>query len=410
MIGPRWVTSQESERAGDRRRDRGRLGLRATPHVLMPRPPSTPSQPIPVHLPEGRSYQVRFTPLVNAPAHLTDTGLRPGRCLVVTDSIVAPLYLGALASALEGSGWHPVARVVPAGEASKGLQTLSALYDWALGLGIDRQTPLLALGGGVVGDLGGFLAATLLRGLPLVHLPTTVIAQVDSAIGGKTGINHAAGKNLIGAFHQPRLVLTDVATLGTLPEREYRSGLSEVVKHALLDGEEAIHQLSTDLASVLQRAPGPLAATIQKAVAFKASVVSEDERESGRRAMLNLGHTFAHAIEKAEGYGRFTHGEAVALGLRAALHLSASVQTGRVWTAPSLPEPFAHADALVARLPGTGPLRASNEELIATMQTDKKRSGAHLRFVVLDAPGAPRVTADIPTGAIAAALSFARGA
>src|SRR5690606_27480356 len=202
------------------------------------------------------------------PALLDGVALAPGRCLVVTDSNVAPLYLGGLVGVLDAAGWRPEARVVAAGEASKSLDQLAGLYDWALGLGIDRRTPLLALGGGVVGDLAGFAAATLLRGLPLVHLPTTVIAQVDSAVGGKTGINHAAGKNLVGAFHQPRLVLADPATLATLPEREYRSGLAEVVKHALLEGEDAVARLERDLDRVLAREPEAVAATIRRAVAF----------------------------------------------------------------------------------------------------------------------------------------------
>ena len=380
----------------------------------MPHATTPPSHAVPVPLPGGRGYAVHFRPLADLPPLLAGVDLAPGRCLVVTDSNVAPLYLGPVVRALGAAGWRPEARVVPAGEASKALDQLAALYDWALGLGsspgqaIDRRTPLLALGGGVVGDLAGFAAATLLRGLPLVHLPTTVIAQVDSAVGGKTGINHAAGKNLIGAFHQPRLVLADPATLATLPEREYRSGLAEVVKHALLEGEDAVARLERDLDRVLAREPEAVAATIRRAVAFKAGVVAEDERETGRRAVLNLGHTFAHAVERAEGYGRFTHGEAVALGLRAALHLSASVRAGRAWTAPALPEPFARADRLVARLPLPYPLVASDDALLAAMDTDKKRAGAHNRFVVLDDLGRPRVTDAVPSGAVEAAWAYAR--
>jgi 3-dehydroquinate synthase len=336
----------------------------------MPPDPAPPSPPVPVALPGGRGYVVHFGPLSGLPAHLTGAGLAPGPCLVVTDANVAPRYLGTVVEALEAAGWRPAARVVPAGEASKSLDQLSALYDWALGLRPDRHTPLLALGGGVVGDLAGLAAATLLRGLPLVHLPTTVIAQVDSAIGGKTGINHAAGKNLIGAFHAPRLVLADPATLATLPERELRSGLSEVVKHALLSGEDAAAHLEADWENVLAREPAPLAATLRRAVAFKAALVSADPHEEGPRAVLNFGHTFGHAVERAEGYGRFTHGEAVALGMRAALHLSASVRAGRVWDAPRLPEPFARANRLVARLP-CPPLTVPADALVAVMGTDK---------------------------------------
>ena len=381
------------------------------------RPPDPPTSPAPVSItyPNRRGYALHFHPLGALPALLAETGFAPGRCLVVTDSNVAPLYLGPLVASLGAAGWMPEARVVPAGEATKALEPLAALYDWALGRGIDRQTPLLALGGGVVGDLAGFAASTLLRGLPLVHLPTTVIAQVDSAVGGKTGINHEAGKNLIGAFYQPRLVLADPATLATLPEREFRSGLAEVVKHALLEGESAVARLEAAWSHLEAREAGALAETVRYAAAFKATIVAADERESDApsegapsRAVLNLGHTFGHAIEKAEGYGRFTHGEAVALGLRAALHLSASVRDGRPWTGPSFPEPFARADRLVARLPVPYPIRASNEALMNAMGADKKRAGLRLRFVVLDDLGRPRLTDDVPPGAVEAAWSYVR--
>jgi 3-dehydroquinate synthase len=370
----------------------------------MPRP----LPPVPVPLPHGRGYAVHFRPLADLPERLSEVGLAPGRCLVVTDEHVAPLYLGPVLGVLAEAGWTPETHAVPAGEASKHLEQLAVLYDWALGLSPDRATPLLALGGGVVGDLAGFAAATLLRGLPLAHLPTTVIAQVDSAIGGKTGINHAAGKNLVGAFHQPRLVLADPSTLATLPEREFASGLAEVVKHALLEGERAVGHLERDWARVVAREPEAVAATIRRAAAFKASVVATDEREVGRRAVLNFGHTFGHAVEKAEGYGRFTHGEAVSVGMRAALHLSASVRAGQAWTEGALPEPFARADRLVARLHLRYPLAATDDALAAAMGTDKKRHGGQPRFVVLDALGHPRVTAEVPAGAVAAAWAFAR--
>lgn len=374
----------------------------------MPPDPPSPSPPVSVALSEGRGYEIHFEPLADLPALLDMVGLPPGLCLVVTDSNVGPLYLGVVVGALEGAGWRPAAHVVPAGEASKSLERLAALYDWALGVRVDRQTPLLALGGGVVGDLAGFAAATLLRGLPLVHLSTSVIAQVDSAIGGKTGINHAVGKNLVGAFHPPRLVLADGATLATLPARDYASGLAEVVKHALLDGEEAVARLEAEWERVLAREPLALAATVRRAVAFKAAVVAADERESGQRAVLNFGHTFGHAIERAEGYGRFTHGEAIALGMRAALHLSASVRAGQTWTAPGLPEPFARADRLVARLPLPYPLTASDDALLAAMGADKKRADGHLRFVVLDDLGQPRMVDETPSGALETAWAFAR--
>lgn len=369
-------------------------------------PPAPPA--VVVDLPDGRDYAVHFEPLATLPRHLRGVGLEPGPVLVVTDETVGPLYLDGVRRALAADGWRPESTAVPAGEGSKSLGHLTALYDWALGLGINRKTPLLALGGGVVGDLGGFAAATLLRGLPLVHLPTTTIAQVDSAIGGKTGVNHAAGKNLVGAFYQPRLVLADPATLATLSERDLRSGLAEAVKHALLSGPAFVERLEREWDAVAAREPGPLAALVRDAAAVKARVVSADEREAGSRALLNLGHTFGHAVEREAGYGAFTHGEAVAIGLRAALHLSASLRAGRPLNG-ALPEPFAQADLLVGRLaPPPLPPDLPNEQLTAAMSTDKKRSAAGLRFVVLDEVGRGRVAEDVPPALVGAAWDHVR--
>jgi 3-dehydroquinate synthase len=368
----------------------------------------TPS-PITVALPHGRAYPVHFARLGALPGLLTEAGLGPGRALVVTDANVAPLYLGAVVGPLTAAGWMPEARVVPAGEPSKSLNTLAALYDWALGLGIERRTPLLALGGGVVGDLAGFAAATLLRGLPLVHLSTTVVAQVDSAIGGKTGVNHALGKNLIGAFYQPRFVLADPTTLDTLPDREYRAGLAEVFKAALVADADFFHWLEENWDRIVAREPEAVAMFTRRAAAIKASIVAGDEREHGRRAVLNFGHTFGHAIERAAGYGRFLHGEAVATGMRAALHLSPSVAHGAALPPDRLPEPFARADRLVARLP-LAPLDGlSGTAIAAAMEVDKKREGARLRFVVLDDLGRARTTEVLPPGAVEAAWVRAAG-
>lgn len=360
--------------------------------------------PVRVALPDstGRGYSILFESLTHAQARLREAGLRVGTCLLITDANVAAHYLAPLQSALEADGWAPHPLVVPAGEASKSAERLGDVYDWALGLGIDRQTPVLALGGGVVGDLAGFAAATLLRGLPLVQLPTSLVAQADSAIGGKTGINHATGKNLIGAFHQPRLVLADPATLQTLPEREWTSGLAEVVKAALIADADFLAWLETNWTGILQREAGAVATLVRRAAAIKAVVVAEDEREAGRRALLNFGHTFGHAIERVAGYGTFTHGEAVALGMRAALHLSQTLH-------PDVS--FRSADALVARIPvppGLADLAVA--DLMRAMQTDKKRRDGRLRFVALREPGAAYVTADVTSGAVEAAWDYARNA
>ncbi len=369
---------------------------------MRPLPSAEMPTPITVALSDGRAYPIHFRPLADVPALLEEAGFRPGLCLVVTDANVAALYRQPLCDALDAGGWAIHVHALPPGEATKAPTHLAALYDWALGLEIDRQTPVLALGGGVVGDLAGFAAATLLRGLPLAQLPTTLVAQADSAIGGKTGINHAAGKNLVGAFHQPRLVLADPATLQTLPEREWTSGLAEVVKAALIADADFADWLIDRWNAVLNREPEVVAALVSRAAAIKAEIVAEDERESGRRALLNFGHTFGHAIERAAGYGTFTHGEAVALGMRAAIHLSRSLRPG---------ESFDDAESLVARLPVPSGLDTlSTDVLVAAMATDKKRTSSGLRFVVLDAIGRGRVIAGVTDEAVAAAWDYAKNA
>jgi 3-dehydroquinate synthase len=314
---------------------------------------------------------------------LKQAEVRPGRCFIVTDANVAEYYLAPLTADLTEAGWTPRAHVIDPGESSKSDAVLKALYDDALGWGIDRETPVLALGGGVVGDLAGFAAATLLRGVPIVQLPTTLIAQVDSAIGGKTGINHSTGKNLIGAFHPPHVVVADLSTLATLPEREWTSGLAEVVKHALIADPALFERLEQAWTPLLRREPDVVAEVVSRAAAIKADVVSQDEHEQGLRMILNFGHTFGHAIEREAGYGRFTHGEAVALGMRAALTASHRLH-------PSLP--YDQLDALIARLPVPGPLETPVEDLIAAMQTDKKVAAGSLRLVLLRTLGEAYVT------------------
>jgi 3-dehydroquinate synthase len=362
--------------------------------------------PIPVPL-GPRSYAIYVRPLAEAPALLAEAGLDAGPCLAVTDEHVAAHYLAPLTGALRAAGWTPHVHVLPPGEATKSAEHLGALYDWALGpvsgvqeRGISRQTPVLALGGGVVGDLAGFAAATLLRGLPLVHLPTSLVAQADSAIGGKTGINHAAGKNLIGAFHQPRLVLADPATLRTLPEREFTSGLAEVVKAALVADAGFADWLDARWYAVLAREADVLPLLVHRAAAVKAAIVAEDEHEAGRRAVLNFGHTFGHAVERVAGYGTFTHGEAVALGMHAALDLSRTL-------APEADLDV--AEVLLARLPAPPGLRAlATDDLVAAMATDKKRTAEGLRFVVLGAVGRARVVEGVTRDAVEAAWEYAK--
>ncbi len=352
-----------------------------------------------VTLSGGRDYPVVIDSLKTLPTWLGRLGLRQGRCLIVTDEHIARLHLEPLRTILEATGWKPHVLTLPPGESTKVLPYLERIYDEALRWGIDRRTPVLAFGGGVIGDLAGFAAATLLRGLPLVQLPTTLIAQVDSAIGGKTGINHALGKNLIGAFHQPALVLADPSLLQTLPQREWTSGLAEVVKHALIGDPALFELLETRWQDVLQRTPALLPELIARAAAVKIRVVAQDEREVGLRAILNFGHTFAHAIERVAGYGHFTHGEAVALGMLAALWLSHQRH-------PDLP--FERIRALLQRLPvPTLPDTLNFEALREAMQVDKKTLAGRLRFVLLRRLGEAYLTDKVTEAELQAAWRFA---
>jgi 3-dehydroquinate synthase len=344
----------------------------------------------------GGSYDVRFGPLERIGDEARACGLG-GTALVVTDANVGPLYAQTVADALAAGGFSPHVLMVEAGEATKSARHLERVYDQALALGIDRKTTVFALGGGVVGDLAGYAAATLLRGLPLVQVPTTSISQVDSAIGGKTGINHSAGKNLIGAFWPPRLVYADPATLQTLPRREWTSGLAEAVKHALLSGSPLLDELLDDGPALLDRAPQTVARLVPLAASVKVGVVSADEREAGRRAFLNLGHTFGHALEATLGYGVLTHGEAVALGMKSALWLSE--QLG----GPLDPRAHRALDLLPTPRPDLPPLG----DLLTAMRADKKSASGRIQFVLLRAVGDAYLTADVTEAAIGEAFEAA---
>lgn len=341
-----------------------------------------------VQLGDKRSYPIRFTALQRLPGLLAMSGVRKGPCIIVTDNNVAELYLKLLRDTLAESGWTPIKEVIIApGEASKNPKPLYRIYDEALQMGIDRQTPIFALGGGVIGDLAGFAAATLLRGLPLIHLPTSLIAQVDSSIGGKTGINHSLGKNLIGSFYQPQLVCSDLELLQSLPELEWVSGLAEVVKHGLIADADFVKELSFNWDKILRRDQMTIRRMIIRAAEIKADVVSEDEREASRRAILNFGHTFAHAIERVSGYGEFTHGEAVALGMRAATKVSAMVN-------PDLP--YEAIGSFVERLPVRNSIRHLDpKELIQAMYFDKKVQSGNLRLILLREVGDAYITDNI---------------
>lgn len=357
----------------------------ADEHAFMERPAT--SVTIPVSTGPSSGYQIVFQSLEEAPALMEEVGLRPGRCIMVTDEQVLTFHGERLEGSLRDAGWHPTLIVVPAGEASKSQEMLGRIYDEALAAGLDRKTPLLALGGGVVGDLAGFAAASLLRGIPLVQLPTTLISQVDSAIGGKTGINHPLGKNLIGAFHQPRLVVSDLDTLQTLTDREWLSGLAEVVKHGLISDRSLFDFLEENWEAIIARESRIVEEMVPRAVRVKTAVVEKDERESGPRAHLNFGHTFGHAIERVAGYGAFTHGEAVVVGMQVALYLSAELH-------PELD--LDRALALVRRIPvPADPGALAFDRLYETMKVDKKTEAGRIRFVLLRTIGEAYVHSDL---------------
>ena len=354
-----------------------------------------------VPLADGRDYAIRYESLRSLPDVLDETGLRPGKCVVITDTNVGAQYRSPVRTTLTNAGWTPHVVTVPAGETSKSAGQLQAVYDDVLGWGIDRDTPVIALGGGVVGDLAGFAAATLLRGVPVVQCPTSLIALVDSSLGGKTGINHATGKNLIGAFHQPAVVVADLDTLGTLPQREWTSGMAEVVKHALIADADLFEFIDANLVDVMTgRSRSLTEQMIPRATEVKAHIVAQDEKESGLRAILNFGHTFGHAVESVAGYGTFTHGEAVAIGMRAALYLSAQRHADAI--------PRDRIDHVLRAIPQQhDPAVLDWTAVRAAMQSDKKNKGDTVRFVLLSAVGDAYVTGDIPDAELRQAWDFA---
>ncbi len=329
-----------------------------------------------VSLGNAQTIPIWFASLTELPSYCESVDLRIGPCILITDTNLVPLYLNQVKTSLLDSGWGPTTEIIiPSGEASKSADVLQSIYDQTLQSGLDRQTPIFALGGGVIGDLAGFAAATLLRGLPLVHLPTSLIAQVDSSIGGKTGINHRIGKNLIGAFYQPHLVLTDLDLLQSLPELEWTSGLAEVVKHGFIADADFFTYLSSNWDAILQRDNEHVQRMVIHAARIKASIVSKDEKESSLRAILNFGHTFAHSIERVAGYGQFTHGEAVALGMRAATKVSSLIH-------PNLPHHL--IDSFLLKLPVRNSIGdISIDALIQAMYYDKKVMAGQLRLILI---------------------------
>ena len=314
------------------------------------------------------------------------------RCAVISDCNVAPLYAKAAQKSLRAAGFEPGLIVVPAGETAKSLRTVQSCYDQLAAHRLERKSFIVALGGGVVGDLAGFIAATYLRGVSFVQVPTTLLAQVDSSVGGKVGVNLKAGKNLVGAFYQPRLVLCDLATLGTLPVREYRAGLAEVIKYGIIRDAALFERLERDMPKLLKREPKTLTDVVARCCEIKADVVGKDETEGGLRAILNFGHTIGHALEAISGYGKYLHGEAIAIGQVAAGHLS-TAQLGL---------PARDVERIIrlferAGLPTTVRMSpAQTRKLFAAMKLDKKVRGGEIKFVLARKIGRAEFGCQVP--------------
>ncbi|HEX3717663.1 MAG TPA: 3-dehydroquinate synthase [Verrucomicrobiae bacterium] len=300
------------------------------------------------------------------------------RCAVISDSHVVRRYAKAAMASLKGAGFDASLLTVPAGETSKSLKMVERCYDQLARHRLERNSFIVALGGGVIGDLAGFVAATYLRGIPFVQVPTSLLAQVDSSVGGKVGVNLKAGKNLVGAFHQPRFVLCDLAALATLSAREFRAGLAEVIKYGIIYDAPLFAQLERDLPLLLKRDPKILAGVVARCCEIKAEVVQHDERETGLRAILNFGHTIGHAIEAISGYGKYLHGEAISIGQVAAAKLSARALDFPRNEAARIERVFASAGLPTAiKLPPT-----RRRALIEAMRLDKKVSGGEIKFVL----------------------------
>nr|WP_307727337.1 bifunctional shikimate kinase/3-dehydroquinate synthase AroKB [Massilia litorea] len=337
-----------------------------------------------------RSYPIAIGPGVLDDGALLARQVGGNKAAIVTNTTVAPLYLDKVAAPLRAAGREVVEIILPDGEEHKNWQSLMLVFDALLANKCDRKTTLIALGGGVIGDLTGYAAASYMRGVPFVQIPTTLLSQVDSSVGGKTGINHPLGKNMIGAFYQPRAVLADTATLSTLPARELSAGLAEVIKHGAILDAAFFDWIEANIDRLVARDPGALSHAIARSCEIKAEVVRKDEREGGLRAVLNFGHTFGHAIEAGLGYGTWLHGEAVGCGMVMAADLSrrlglvddATVERVRALVA---------AAGLPVKAPDLG-----IERWIELMEVDKKNEGGAIKFILLKPLGSPSISSVPP--------------
>jgi len=348
-----------------------------------------------------RSYPIHIGSGLLQKPELFRPAIRGSRVVIVTNTTVGPLYLDQVAAVLKQ--WNPVTVVLPDGEQYKTLEILNRIYTALLENRCDRKTTLVALGGGVVGDMTGFAAATYQRGVPFIQVPTTLLAQVDSSVGGKTGVNHPLGKNMIGAFHQPNAVIIDTETLNSLPDAELSAGLAEVIKYGLIGDAGFFDWLEQNLDKLLARDKAALAYAIERSCADKAAVVAADEREAGHRALLNLGHTFGHAIETGAGYGAWLHGEAVAAGMCMAADLSRRLG----WLTEA---EVARIVSLVrkARLPVRAPSSVGSARMRELMSVDKKVEAGQLRLVLPKGLGQSVITAEVPAALLQQTLDQCR--
>ncbi|MBF0134001.1 MAG: 3-dehydroquinate synthase [Magnetococcales bacterium] len=339
----------------------------------------------------SRSYPIDFgTGIIDGIGErMKQLGMR-GQTAVVTNAVVAPLFLERVKNSLETTGFPVLPILLPDGEVHKNFATLQIIFDRLLENRMERSTILIALGGGIIGDITGFAAASFLRGVNFIQIPTTLLAQVDSSVGGKTGINHPLGKNLIGAFYQPKLVCCDLGTLTTLPKREFVAGMAEVIKYGLIRDIDFFHFLADNLEAIMALTPIPLQRVVQTCCAIKGEIVAADEHENDQRALLNFGHTFGHAIESLTGYDQLLHGEAVAMGMLMASDLSRRMG----WLSDA---EFETIENLLRQtgLPLTIP-RFTTEAFLDAFSRDKKVRSGRPRFVLLKGVGHGVVTADIP--------------
>jgi 3-dehydroquinate synthase len=348
---------------------------------------------------DGRGYPIHIgAGLVDRP-ELFAPHVASRRAAIVTNGTVGPLYAGRLEATLRAAGAHCQVVTLRDGEEFKTLARLDDIFQALLSAKADRRTVVVALGGGVVGDMAGFAAATFQRGVPFIQVPTTLLAQVDSSVGGKTGVNHALGKNMIGAFHQPLAVVADTDTLRTLPQRELGAGLAEVVKHGAIRDEAFLGWIEAQAQALRERDPEALAHAIRRSCEIKAQIVAADERESGERALLNFGHTFGHAIEAAQGYGKWLHGEAVSAGMVLAARFSARL--GRIGdpAAARLASILSQLGLPVAA-PAMPPAR-----WLEFMGRDKKNQDGRITLILLEALGRAVIARDTPVGALEAFLA-----